>query len=358
MELPLPRVINAAGHLSMLGGGVSPAPLAAAITAAIAKAMTNPIELERLKDEASRRIAAATGAKGGCVTTGAAAGIALSVAASVAGADTDRVRSLPDRLPPAKAVLQAGHDIDFGAPVVQMIRLGGGTPAFAGTADAISEQQLTAALPGASAMVFVQSHHVHAPGRLSLETCIRLARAAAVPVIVDAAAEEDLRLYIAAGASLVIYSGGKALGGLSSSGLVAGSAPLIAAVRAQERGIGRAMKVGPEQLISVCLALDLYGGAEHDDEPVLTALVEGVRGCTDAEFAVIGDEAGRPIQRLEVRTPRAPEIALALRAGEPPIFVRAHHASEGRFLVDPRNLSLEDAVVVVAALRTALAENS
>jgi D-glucosaminate-6-phosphate ammonia-lyase len=203
-------------------------------------------------------------------------------------------------------------------------------------------------------MVFVQSHHVQAPSRLPLEVCIRLAGAAGVPVIVDAAAEEDLRRYVAAGASLVIYSGGKALGGLSSSGLVAGSAPLIAAVRAQERGIGRAMKVGPEQLLSVCLAVDFYGTVEHDDAAVLAVLSDGIRGCAGAEFAIVDDEAGRPIRRLEVRTARATEVVRALRRGEPPIFVRAHHAAEGRFLVDPRNLSIEDARVVVEALRRAL----
>jgi L-seryl-tRNA(Ser) seleniumtransferase/D-glucosaminate-6-phosphate ammonia-lyase len=173
---------------------------------------------------------------------------------------------------------------------------------------------------------------------------------------VDAAAEEDLRAYIAAGATLVIYSGGKALGGLSSSGLVAGRAPLIAAVRAQERGIGRAMKVGPEQLLSVCLALDFYGKTAHDDRAILAVLSDGMRSCPGAEFAIVDDEAGRPIQRLEVQTPRAAEIVRALRAGDPPIFVRAHHAAEGRFLVDPRNLSTEDAFLVVAALRSALAD--
>jgi uncharacterized pyridoxal phosphate-dependent enzyme len=356
MEISLPRVINAAGHLSMLGGGVSPAALAGAVAAAIQEAMTTPIEMERLKDEASLRIAAATGAEAACVTTGAAAGIALSVAACVAGEDLDRVRSLPGGLGDAKVVLQAGHDIDFGAPVVQMIRLGGGTPVLAGRNVAVTEAELAGALGGARAMVFVQSHHVHAPGRLSLDACIGVSRTAGVPVIVDAAAEEDLRLYITAGASLVIYSGGKALGGLSSSGLVAGRAPLIAAVRAQERGIGRAMKVGPEQLLSVCLALDSYGQGDHDDRAVLAMLSDGMRGCAGADFGIVDDDAGRPIQRLEVRTPRAAEVVRALRAGDPPIFVRAHRAAEGRFLVDPRNLSTGDAGIVVAALRRALGD--
>src|SRR5436190_5270549 len=107
MEISLPRVINAAGHLSMLGGGVSPEPLAGAIAAAIRDAMTTSLDMEQLKAEASRRIAQATGAEAGCVTTGAAAGIALSVAACVAGANLEDVRALPGGPRPGRVVLQA-----------------------------------------------------------------------------------------------------------------------------------------------------------------------------------------------------------------------------------------------------------
>ena len=161
-------------------------------------------------------------------------------------------------------------------------------------------------------------------------------------------------MYVDAGADLVIYSGGKALGGLSSSGFVAGRDDLVRAIRAQERGIGRAMKVGPEQLLSVAVVLDMYrpGSAQHVE--ILDALLAGLRRLETAELLVADDEAGRSIRRLEVRTPHAAEIAITLRGGEPPIYVRAHHAAEGRFAIDPRNLSMEDVPVVVAAVRAAV----
>src|SRR5690348_14922147 len=114
-RIELPRIVNAAGHLSMLGGGVSPEALAAEVGRAITEAMGRPVDMAWLKDEASRRIAAATGAEAGCVTAGAAAGIALSVAASITGDDLAAIHAAPAR--PARIVLQAGHDIDFGAPV-------------------------------------------------------------------------------------------------------------------------------------------------------------------------------------------------------------------------------------------------
>jgi L-seryl-tRNA(Ser) seleniumtransferase/D-glucosaminate-6-phosphate ammonia-lyase len=346
-------VINAAGHLSMLGGGVSPEGLADVVSDAIRAGMTQPVDMAWLKDEASRRIAEATAAEAGCVTTGAAAGIALSVAACVAGAHLEAVQAVPFGIP-RPVVLQAGHDIDFGAPVLQMVALGGGVPRLAGSHKEITENDLAAGLSGAAAFLFVQSHHVHVPGRLPLATCIRLAHAASVPVIVDAAAEEDLRAYVAAGADLVIYSGGKALGGLSSSGMVAGRADLIAAVRAQERGIGRAMKVGPEQLLSVCLSLELYRPG-NDSAEVLRRLEAGCSRLAGATFRVIDDEAGRPIRRLEVATPRAREVVQALRRNDPPVYVRAHQVEAGCFAIDPRNLTLEEAGLVVQALKVALA---
>jgi len=351
--ITLPRVINAAGHLSMLGGGVTRADLAREIAAAVERGLSNPVDMAWLKDEVSRRIAAHTGAEAGCVTTGAAAGIALSVAACVTGDSLDAVRQLPDAAN-KPIVLQSGHDIDFGAPVVQMIRMGGGAPVVAGSPSGIMPGDLHRSLEWASALLFVQSHHVTAPGRLPLATCIEAAHAAGKPVIVDAAAEEDLRKYVAAGADLVIYSGGKALGGLSSSGFVAGRANLVRAIRAQERGIGRPMKVGPEQLLSVAVALDAYGMRAGDDTAVINAIESGLTGLTGAGIAIVDDEAGRAIRRVEVRTLRAAEVVATLRSGTPPIYVRAHHASEGRFAIDPRNLTVEAATEVAAAVRRAL----
>ena len=54
---------------------------------------------------------------------------------------------------------------------------------------------------------------------LGVAEAAEVARRRKVPLIVDAAAEEDLRLYYQQGADLVIYSGAKAIEG-PTSGLV------------------------------------------------------------------------------------------------------------------------------------------
>ena len=228
-------------------------------------------------------------------------------------------------------------------------------PVLAGSKERVAENDIVEALAGASAFVYIQSHHVRATDCQPLETCIRLAHEQDVPVIVDAAAEEDLGRYVELGADLVCYSGGKALGGLSSSGFVAGRADLVEAVRAQDRGIGRPMKVAQEQILSIILAFEFYAGRPPESgSEVLEALASAVGEVAGIESEIVADEVRPSIRRLEIRHARAEALARALRAGEPPVFVRAHHAATGRFAFDVRNVGAADVPVMVAALAKAV----
>ena len=109
-----------------------------------------------------------------------------------------------------------------------------------------------------------------------------------LPVIVDAAAQlpprDNLRRFIAAGADLVLFSGGKAIGGPQSSGILAGRRDLIGSALVQmmdmdvhpqtwsasplidrsalrgipHHGIGRGFKVGKEEIAGLLTALALF----------------------------------------------------------------------------------------------------
>src|SRR5262249_57165244 len=65
----------------------------------------------------------------------------------------------------------------------------------------------------------------------------KIAESHCLPLIVDAAAQLppvcNLRAPLAAGASLVVYSGGKAIGGPQASGILAGRRDLIASAALQ-----------------------------------------------------------------------------------------------------------------------------
>ncbi len=360
----VPKVINAAGKLTSLGGTAQ----AEEVARAQADAARWHVDLEALRRRAGALVAGHTGAEAASITSGAAAGIAISVAACVAGSDPERVARLPDAAGlPNRVLLQAGHAVDFGAPVEQMVRLGGGRPEVLGSPGDVREQVIADALQTGepvAALLYVQSHHARQEGAVPLDRCIALARAASVPVIVDAAAEEDLRRYVEAGADLVTYSGGKAFGG-PTVGFIAGRRDLVEACEAQTRGIARAMKVGKEQIIGLLVALERYvhfdEAAEHERRArVNAAIMAALAEINVARVALRPDEAGRPIERVAVQARNGAfdvrDLVAFLAdgapgAGVPGIRTRNHHLGEGIVLFDPREVTEAQAAIVAERLR-------
>ncbi len=334
-------VINAAGKLTALGGSAQ----SEAVARAQAEAARAHVDMAALRRAAGALVAERAGAEAACITSGAAAGIAIGIAAILTGGDLAKVRRLPTVDGPSDVLIQNGHDVDFGAEVTQMIRLGGGNPIVFGTAEGVGEADLEQALdPHTQALVYVQSHHCAQDRRLPLAAFVDRG----VPVLVDAAAEGDLRSYLRAGADLVVYSGGKAIGG-PTCGFIAGRAHLIAACEAQERGIGRAMKVGKESIMGLLAALQhpRAGGGEQ----LLGALREGLSSVAAVEL--VPDRAGRPILRAGLRLAPARAAALVrfLAAGEPSIRTRNHQLGDGLVLFDPRELRPSDVPKIIARVR-------
>ena len=132
-----------------------------------------------------------------------------------------------------------------------------------GQATSSSAYQLAGSITDrTAAAVFVVSHHVVDYAQIPLKTFVEVCHAKGVPVIVDAASEYDLRMFIAAGVDIAVYSGHKFLGG-PTSGVVAGRKDLIRASYLQNHGIGRGMKVGKETIIGVAAALTAWKTRDH-----------------------------------------------------------------------------------------------
>jgi D-glucosaminate-6-phosphate ammonia-lyase len=358
-RLGIQRVVNAAGRMTMLGGSA----LSAEVAEAMAEAGRTYVRLGDLHERAGELIAKHTGAEAAVVTTGAAAGIVLMAAACVAGSDPTAVELLPDVAHEKRDVLvQIGHMVSFGAPVAQMIRLGGGRARPVGWANGVRPDHLAGAIgPNTAAFLYVQSHHTVHHGMLTLEQCLRICHEKGVPVIVDAAAEEDPRLYVAMGCDLVAYSGGKAFGG-PTSGFVAGKRELVAACRAQERGVARPMKVGKESIVGLLVALERYAARDEAfakaeyarQERLVAGIAEGLRGLPGIRVETIHDEAGRAIVRAAIHVdPASGRSAadLARHMAEGGIYLRSHHAPEGFVAVDPRPIEEADARLVVERVR-------
>lgn len=128
---------------------------------------------------------------------------------------------------------------------------------------------------------------------LPLEEVVSIAKAHRVPVIVDAAAElppgEDFHRFNDMGADLVVFSGGKMLGGPQCSGLILGRRDLIKACAANANpsfGIGRPMKVGKEEIVGLVRAVELF--LEHDSDADRDRWERQVRHC----LQIVGDLVG------------------------------------------------------------------
>lgn len=350
-ELGVTPVINAAGKLTALGGSA----LDEAAIAAMAEGARAHVDLTALRRAAGAEIARLAGAEAGTVTAGASASLVMAVAGCIAGTDGAAIARLPesDGLP-SRVPIQPGHLVDFGAPIAQMIRLGGGRPVPVGAVNSVRPRDLEAAIEagGVACAMFVVSHHCVQVNGLPLDGWLQICHAGGVPVVVDAAAEEDLRRYLDAGADLVAYSGGKAVCG-PTSGILLGRADLVAAAEAQLAGVARPMKVGKEAILGLVAALRLYrcrdGAAEQQRQAEILAAIRAHAGdLPGIELRAVPDEAGRPIVRLGLAM--APEqaraLAAALAAGTPSIRTRGHHLAEGLVLVDPRALTLAEAKLI------------
>ncbi|MFZ3554306.1 DgaE family pyridoxal phosphate-dependent ammonia lyase [Streptomyces sp. BH055] len=343
-DLGTPPAINASGKMTALGGSV----LSDGVVAAMGEAARHHVVMDDLMAAVGREIARATGTEDGCPTTGAASGIAIAVAAVIAGTDVSRIEALPDAGDaPCEVILPRGHSVHFGAPVRQMVALGGGRPVEVGSANKVRAEHLAGAIgPRTAALLYVQSHHAVQKGMVSLAETVEVARAHGLPVIVDAAAEGELRRWPATGADLVIYSGGKAVGG-PTSGMICGSAARMAACRAQYGGIARPMKVGKETLFGLVQALREYGstkgGGHRTRMEKLAARLAVLPGLTTR---VVSDEAGRDIHRTELTVD--PETAgrdaagLAAELAATGVYLRDHHAVTGRLAIDPRPMNPDE----------------
>ena len=358
-EIGLPRVINASGRMTVLG--------VSTISDKVAKAAVaggqSYVVVEDLLDKAGEIISQYTGGEDSCPTVCASAAIALSVAGMISKGKKTIMDRLPDSTGLAnEIILQKGHAIIFNAPIETMLRLGGGVPVEAGCATEVVVEDVEELINEKTvALLYVKSHHCVQKGMLDLPTMIEIAHRHNLPLMVDAAAEEDFRKYIAMGADLVCYSGAKALEA-TTSGFVTGKKELISYIKKQYHGVGRAMKVGKEAIMGLLAALEQYENKDKKAEveknvKIVDWLVDEINQIPNLKAQKIQDEAGRAIFRARVFVDpekagmTATELEGKLKAGTPTIRCRTEFMSLGSLDFDPRPLVEGDKELIVAKLK-------
>jgi len=386
----VPRVVNAVGNHTRIGGSLIRPAAREAMTAAAA----DFVELADLQAAASALIADATGAEAGYVTNGAASGLALATAACLAGDDYGRMNRLPDTGDgPDEVLIPSAHHIEYDFA----FRLPGATLRRVGMTDNHdgSEQLKPWEIDDAISEETVAFAYVDRPrNTLSLETVIEVTDRHDVPVIVDAAAElpprSNLSRYVEQGAAAAVFSGGKAIRGPQATGIVAGEQWLVRSIALQHlpvdipvefwdppaeliatedlprgtpnHGIGRAMKVGKEELAGAIRALELF--CEEDQDAVREAwreradrLASGLADHEGIEVALTGADRSDPrvIPTVTLRLADGPSAARTLvrrlRAERPRIVVDEGHVADGEIVLDPRCLREEQLDFLVDSIR-------
>ncbi|MEU4565487.1 hypothetical protein [Micromonospora sp. NPDC023956] len=367
-DLGVTPVISAQANSTPLGGCT----LSEGVIAAMGNAARFHVDLDQLWRAAGDFLAEVTGSADACPVTGAAAGMAIAVAACVAGTDVRRVQRLPDPGDqPNEVVVQKGHSISYGgAPITQMIALGGGRTVEVGAVNETLRSHVASAVTrNTAALVYVTSHtHAVQKKSVSLDEMVAIGREHGVPVIVDAAGESDLRGWVATGADLVIYSGTKMLGA-PTSGFICGSSELVAACRAQYAGIARPMKVGKENLLGLLQAVREYTAVPEAERAAaqrarMTDLAARLDRLPGLSARLVEDESGRLIYRVlltvdPTATGRsAASLAEEMTSGTPAIYLRDFKLHLGHLEVDPRALSADGEEAVVRRLEQVLSNGA
>jgi len=350
----LKPVINASGRMTILGVSTPTSD----VIDTVKYGLDHYFEMKDLVDKTGAYIAGLLGVENALVVSCASAGIAQSVAAVIVKDNhwlLDNLHAAPLSVP-HQIVVPKGHNVNYGAPVGSMVTLGGGQLVEAGYSNECSPAQLAAAItPQTAAILYVKSHHCVQKSHLDVAQAAAVAREHGVPLIVDAAAEEDLHCYYQAGADLVIYSGAKAIEG-PTSGLVIGRHDYVEWVKRQTNGIGRAMKVGKEGILGLTQAIESYitlpktSGQEMVDKmtPFIASLNE-IHGVTGR---VVWDSAGRDIARTEITFDEAvlswktKAIVEAMKNGDIAIYFRGYRANEGKIEVDVRSVTPPQLAIV------------
>jgi D-glucosaminate-6-phosphate ammonia-lyase len=387
-RLGVVRRINGAGTLTRLGGSL----MAPQVLDAMREAALASVDIAEMQTAASARIADATGAQAGIVTSGASAALTLATAACLARWDVARMAALPDTTGMPNRVLMArthrnSYDHAIRVAGAHIVDIGHNDRGTGAGIRGLEPWEIDAAINDQTvAFVFVANEDTAA----ALPMVVQTVHAHGLPVIVDAAAQlpprDNLRRFIAAGADLVLFSGGKAIGGPQSSGILAGRRDLIGSALVQmmdmdvhpqtwsasplidrtslkgipHHGIGRGFKVGKEEIAGLLTALQMF--TTRDEAAFadslrqrLQAMADGLAGAAPALTVRLETGAGAttiPILELQV-TGSAQQLSQKLQHGAPPV-----HLGEGRMEAGTLTLNLltvrkEDDTILVSCLLAA-----
>lgn len=262
-ELGVRTFINAAGTYTAMTGSL----MRDEVMDAINFTSKEFCMLDEAQDKVGEQIAKLVHAEAAVVTSGAFSGMTLGLAGILTGMDVKKVEQLPHLEytgMKSEVIIQKGHDIVYNHALTNT----GCKIVWVETAEDVAK-----AVNERTALM----HFLHIQsdlGKIQHEEWVALGKKYNVPTSIDIAADvppvSNLWRFNDMGFSFVVISGGKALRGPQSAGLLMGKKEIIAAARLHmpPRGfnIGRGFKINKEEIFGMYVAIDSYIKYDHDKE--------------------------------------------------------------------------------------------
>ena len=262
-ELNVRTFINAAGTLTFMTGSLMHDYVLDAINAA----SKDFCLLDELQDKVGERIAQMVHSESAVVTSGAFSGLTLGLAGVLCGMDEEKVKKLPHLEGSgmkSEVICQKSHDIVYNHAFLNT----GCKMVLVETVEELEKaiNEKTALL----SFINIQANK----GKIQHEEWVAMGKKHNIPTLIDIAADvppvSNLWKFNDMGFDIVVISGGKAIRGPQSAGLLMGRKNIIAAARLHmpPRGfnIGRGMKVNKEEILGMYVALEQYIKYDHDKE--------------------------------------------------------------------------------------------
>lgn len=254
-------IINCRGTFTIIGGSVERPEVVDAMKAASGYF----VQYDELAFGVGKRLAELTGAEWGMVSSGCAAGLKHVTAACVTDGNPEKLVRIPDLTGFQKTeVIIPRHSRNVYDHALRNI---GVTIITVDSADELKD-----AINPRTALIYLMATEETMPGQpLSTEVIAGIAKQRNVPVIVDAAAEilTIPNVHLAHGATVVVYSGGKAICGPQCAGLLLGKKDLLMAswqASSPHHGPGRDNKVGKEEMMGMLAGVEAWTKRDHAGE--------------------------------------------------------------------------------------------
>ena len=252
-------VINCRGTFTIIGASVE----LPEVRQAMESACQYFVQLDELAMGVGKRLAEITGAEWGMVSAGCAAGIKHVTAGCVTGGNPEKLIRIPnlDGFEKNEVVIPKSsrnvydHAIrNIGVKIITVETL----------------DELKNAISSRTAMIYFNSES-EAEATIKLQEIAAVAKPKNVPILVDAAAEilTIPNVHLAKGATVVGYSGGKAIRGPQCAGLLLGDKKILMAAwqaSSPHHGPGRDNKLGREEHIGMLAAVEAWGKRDHEKE--------------------------------------------------------------------------------------------